>query len=289
MFINPESKIIANSLRQNSAELRRGIYQVFEQSIVGCRNEVQFINNLSQNMKIYFSSTHIGGHIISCNSNVIHKKPIVKMLDRSESRELGDLLVVVKYHLPSGVVESKSAIYQVKLAEKKGSTKCTIDQEQLGLLCDWPPFSFGLASHGGPQNYHVTPNTLEFGSYMLEKRNPSSGEFISRTGTSRCYGVTPHALLVRSTGPNSVYMETLPYTRDDAASIFSQLIFETGEHHCNSSVKNLIDALYRHVGMAPDPPDEFEGYWKEIKEDGFGIIEINVKDWVRKVRSILIL
>jgi len=83
-------------------------------------------------------------------------------------------------------------------------------------------------------------------------------------------------------GPKEISIPSLPYTRSDVNNFFSHLAFEIGEHHSNKPVKQLVDALYRYVGMEPDPSHEFDGYWEEIKDDGFAIIEINIKHRVNK-------
>ena len=53
-----------------------------------------------------------------------------------------------------------------------------------------------------------------------------------------------------------------------------------GEHHdFNATIDDLVSALYRHLRLTPDPPDEFEGYILSVSDDepGFGIVEITVK------------
>jgi hypothetical protein len=111
---------------------------------------------------------------------------------------------------------------------------------------------------------------------MLEPRNAIQGK--THTGNTRSYGVCPWASQVRACGPKSVSFNGLPYKRLDAQNFFSHLAFEIGEPHNTPGVKDLIEAVYRHVGLAPDPPDEFKGFYSEPQEDGFAVIEISVKD-----------
>jgi hypothetical protein len=265
----PESKCISNILRQNSNGLRKKLYTVFEESILSSDGEVQFIQSLVKKLDASLESLRINGLEISCRSKVIHQRPIVIYSD--SKCELGDLLVVVKYHLSSGEIETKSIIYQVKLS-RKNSLNCTIDEKQLKLLSKWPEFSFGRAEN----KFNIRPHTLELGSFMLEPRNPKSGCYLSNN-RNHCYGITPYALLVHDIGPRTVNINSFPYTRGDVHNFFSHIVFEIGEHHQNKNVKRLIDALYRYAELAPDPPDEFKGYSKKSKKDGFAIIEINIK------------
>ncbi len=275
MFRTNEAKDISNIIRTNTAVIRPGIRDAFENSIVGCSLELQFFRNLINELTAFFGSLSISGINISCRCKEIHQKPIVRPATPKSwgSCELGDLIVVIKYHLSSGDVEAKSIIYQVKLASGT-SSYCSIDQNQLALLADWPPFEFGLKANGGPKVYHITPSTVEFGSYMLELRGPNRGQYLP---FSRSYGICPYALLVRSHGPTSIDISDRIYARKDSNNFFSHLAFEIGEPHLNKPVADLIDALYRHIGLSPDPPDEFKGYYKETNEDGFAVIEVNVR------------
>src|SRR6202011_893124 len=144
-------------------------------------------------------------------------------------------------------------------------------------------FEFGLLSSGGPCRYTVEPKTLEFGSFMLMERAPAKGSFVPcRTHfcNINAYGISPHALAVRRRGPTTVDISNFPYAANAADVFFSHVAFEMGEHHdFNAPINELVSAVYRHLGLAPDPPGEFEGYTLSVGEEepGFGIIEITVK------------
>lgn len=270
MFINDEAKIISTLLRINSRKIKSRLYNAFENSIVGCNREVQFLQDITANISNNLNNLNISGLSFSCRTSKIHQKPIVS-LPSGKRCELGDLLAVVKYQLSSGDLEVKSIIYQVKLAQVSSLT-CNINQTQLNLLTSWPPFSFGRASNGGLVTYNIRPHTLEFGSFMLEQRNPSLGSYLGRK--YRSYGICPFAILVNRIGPNIVNIARFPYTKGDVHNFFSHIIFEIGEHHINHPVKNLVGALYRYVGLSPDPPDEFSEYREDTEDDGFAVIEI---------------
>jgi len=266
MFMNQFSKNISVTIRQHAQSIRSGLHTAFEVSILGCQKELQFLNNLLSQIGTYLNSLSIPGVQFSVRQKLIHQKPLVNT--QNGRCEIGDLLIIVKYHQPTGAVETKSIIYQVKLC-RSGTHVCNISQPQLNLLCEWPQFSFGSAT------YNVTPQFLEFGSYMLEPRNAAPGNYLPHK--YQCYGISPDAPLVRAFGPAAVNITSLVYARGDANNFFSHLIFEIGEHHNNQTVKNLIDALYRYMGWLPDPPNEFKEDYIEYKDDGFGIIEVNVK------------
>lgn len=272
MFLYKKTKEVSAQLRLYSRVIISGFNDVFEKSILGCTTEINFIKNLVTELNQFLSNLRLHQLSIACRHQIIHKKPIVKF---SNGRcELGDLIVVVKYHHPNITTEAKSIIYQVKLSQWH-SPICVIDHTQLNLLSNWPQFSFGRSASGSQQNYQLDPKSFEFGSFLLEPRDPSPKSYIP--GRNRNYGICPQAMLIKRLGKTNIDINVLPYSRGDALNFFSHLAFEIGEHHNNSQVKDFVAALYRHVGLKPDPPDEFDGYWIESGEDGFAILEINVK------------
>ena len=274
MFMSQSSKEISTAVRVHSQQIKQGLFQAFEMSIVNCHNERQFLSALINQLNTFFNSLSIQGVLFSSRNTPIHAKPIVNT--QNGRCELGDLLVVIKYHLSTDLIEAKSIIYQIKLC-KNNSSVCYINQRQLSLLCDWPSFSFG------GKTYNITPSTLEFGSYMLEPRNVLKGNHLFKK--YKCYGISPDATLVKKLGPTAIDITSPMYARGDANNYFSHLAFEIGEHHCNQSVKDFIEALYRYIDLSPDPPGEFDEDSLDSPDDGFAVIEINVKTEKEKMRE----
>jgi hypothetical protein len=271
MMLTRNAMAVSTTLRRNASLVRPSIYDAFERSVVGCSDEVLFFRQLVNELITTFTnlSTAVPGVRFHCRMAETHKKPIVQFV--GGPCELADLLIVVKYHLVTGLIEKKSILYQVKMSDQ-GTTRCGIDARQRLLLSTWPSFSFGRKSNGGPQTYNLRPTTLEFGSYMLEPRDPSPA-YRSNNGFRHAYGTAPTAHTIAAQSLR-VQIKGLPYTRNDAQAMFSHFVFETGEHHWNSAVDDLVAALYRHVGLAPDPPDEFDGYFVDNGRPFF-ILEIN--------------
>jgi hypothetical protein len=290
MFVSREAKELATTLGRHSHGLLEEVLSAFEESVVQCRSEVVFFRSLIQNLQRRLNSLSIPGASFQCRQKEIHQKPIVS--GSFGNCELGDLLIVVKYHLVDFTTETKSIIYQAKMCDR-GSRVCSIDQTQLELLRDWPPFEFGRKRDGGRQLYSIQPQTLEFGSYMLEPREARPGEFLSYfwhphwaypypTYWHRFYGVCPTAMESHYEGPSRVDISNSMHFAPDAWALVDQILFGRGEHHSNSPVSRLVSALYRYIGLEPDPPGEFEGFWKEPEEDGFSILEINVRQGERE-------
>ncbi|MEW6667915.1 MAG: hypothetical protein AB1512_22115 [Thermodesulfobacteriota bacterium] len=289
MFQSEDAKQLATTLRRYGRILFGELSQAFAVATVGTQLERDFLDKLAPALKQAFDDLDnlIPEARFSCRTEVVHSRPKGTMAS-GKSCELGDLLVAVKYRLLDHTFETKSILYQVKLAD--GDTQqCRIDQVQLGLLKDWPPVSFGKRGDGGPRTYVVKPNTTEFGSYMLEPRGapearltweldiplslgPASGLW------DRTYGLCPTAFQCFQEGPKSVSLKKLPHVFPYVDSMISHLIFATGEHHINSSVAQFVAAIYRYLRVAPDPPEEFPGERVESKEDGFALIEVSVDE-----------
>lgn len=274
MFLNFKTKVMASFLCRYITEIRKELINIFDNSIPGVCNELSFINNLTNKLNNCFNNTKFPGVKFYCRVSKIHAKPIVEL--SSGRCEIGDLLVVVKYKLSDESFEKKSIIYQIKLTQKNKPKVCIIDKVQLDLLCDWPQFSFGKDISGKPINYNIKPLTSEFGSFMLEPRNATKGSYL--WGTYKCYGKCPCALLVRLLGPTQVNIGKLPCARGDVDNFIAHLTFKIGEHHSNQGVADFIDALYKYVGLSPDPPGEFDEYSGTNREDGgFAVAEITVE------------
>jgi hypothetical protein len=283
MFASREAKEVATILGQHSYLLLEEVHTAFEEAVVRCGSEVAFFRSLIQKLEDRLNNLRVPGISFRCRQVEIHQKPIVSGV--FGSCELGDLLVVVKYHLVDFSVEAKSIIYQAKMCDR-GSHSCSIDQTQLELLRNWPPFEFGRKRGGSRHLYTIQPKTVEFGSYMLEPRGADPGDYLYRRTPFwpgphpyywwRSYGICPTAIQCQNEGPNRIDLRRFAPFMPDAWSIVDQILFNRGEHHSNSPVATLVNALYRYVGLDPDPPDEFEGFWKVPEDDGFAVLEINV-------------
>jgi hypothetical protein len=283
MFATETAKAISTATKANAVALRQALAEIFENSIVGQRSEVRFFDDLSDNMKRVFDRIRLAGLNLTCRVARTHQKPRVAVDDPVRFRcELADLLVVVKYLIEPGVVERKSLFYQVKLCEDDTS-KCKVDPNQLELLTSWPRFRFGRQG-AGFTSYEIRPKTLELGSYMLMLRGPASGTFIPCRGHfcyQRAYGISPCATDVRKEGPLTVDIASFPYAKNAPEVFFSHIAFEIGEpHEFDPELDALVSALYRHLGIEPDPPGEFDGFTREVnpeEEPGFALIELTLK------------
>ena len=265
--MSPHSAGIASTIRSLQPTLSSILFTAIESSIVG-NDEVPFINSLVPQLDHVLGTTLRSlGVSASTRSQSVHGRPLVDYVDStgvSRRCELADILFVVKYQQPGGGYEARYALYQAKCARTPASTRCAIDPIQLELLRTWPSFSFGLAAHGGPVSYAFAPLPADdFGSYVLMQRRPALGGQLVPAGpppNSPCYGWITAADAVHRAGPVSVDFVHVPSHSCPDEMLFEQLAFSYGEPDGNPNVKALVDALYRYVGLLPDPPAEFDGY-----------------------------
>ena len=282
MFNSEEAKTIGDAVRDYAGQIMPALVKAFAASIINERSEVRFFDKAIKEIPLALQSLQLPDLDLRVRVARVHQKPIVEVTGRDGfKRELADLLVMVKYET-GNLTERKSLLYQVKLCES-ASSYCKIDEKQLALLSTWPRFEFGRRSSGGVTTYQVRPKTLEFGSYMLMLRGPTAIHYIALHPWAWCcqkaYGVCPYALEVLANGPKRVDISQLPHAGDAAEVFYRHLAFELGEHHdFNAGADELVAALYRYVGLDPDPPEEFEGYSREAERDeiGFAVIEIRV-------------
>jgi hypothetical protein len=85
---------------------------------------------------------------------------------------------------------------------------------------------------------------------------------------------------VQRRGPKDVEISEFPYAMNASEAFFRHLAMEIGEHHMlNPALDELVRALYRHLGLDPDPEGEFEGFVGSPAEDepGFGMLEITIE------------
>jgi hypothetical protein len=290
MIDSPDAKRLSTILRRNAAEVFGAVNLAFADAVVGKRREVDLLDALLSELSNRLESLMVPGVLFRCRSARLHQKPIVKTMHGS--CELGDLMIVVKYLLRDATVECKSIIYQLKLSVARTSVY-NVDRNQLALLKDWPPFEFGWKSDGNSRAYDIHPHTLEFGSYMLQPRNADPADrlrdwdrdvpLLMGPGSlqwERTYGVCPTAWHCAELGPSKINVERKSVALfPDADAFVSHICFQSGESHFNRPVGHLVEALYRYIGLSPDPPDEFDGFaGSENQDDGFAILEIIVDD-----------
>lgn len=287
MILSREAQGVASFLRSTCELIYVPVAKAFEQSVPGSGSEVAFFRKLIRELSNRLGEIQLPIARFSCRIAEVHQKPIVKT--NSYRCELGDLLVVVKYHPLSSQMEAKSVLFQAKMSRSR-SRWCKLDQKQLDLLRRWPPFEFGRERDGGPRRYDLRPRSLEFGSYMLEPRNAAKNSVLSQwrpdipleyghsSGSwERTFGLCPTAWDCFWDGPEGVELRKESHLLPDVDAIVGQVIFHRGEHHSNSGVRDLVEALYRYVGLESDPPKEFEGFVEESEDDGFAVLEVNVE------------
>lgn len=108
------------------------------------------------------------------------------------------------------------------------------------------------------------------------QRRPALGDTKVPVNSGLCYGWIAPAATIDLVGPLHVDCATIGSYSCPDITLLEQVALSYGEPSGDLAVKCLIDAVYRHVGLAPDPPDEFEGYYEE--RGIFAVIELIVRE-----------
>lgn len=269
MLLSSDARDIAATIRDQYQPIRKHVHDAFKQAVLGAPTERHFLAQIGPALTKRLSGAFYAGLLFTVRSANIDRKPQVRT--DSYACELGDLLVTVKYLTPNAPTEKKSLIYQVKMAGKS-SGKCKIDRNQLDLLTNWPTFNFGKMG-SGYRTFDLHPNTLEFGSFMLEPRSAQSGQTLNRVHPN--YGIALPAVLIDESGQRNIPLDIPLYARGDGQNMFSHIAFEIGEHHnISRPIDDLVESVYRYVGLQPDPPDEFDGFMGN--NGGYTVVEVTV-------------
>lgn len=188
-----------------------------------------------------------------------------------DSKELGDLLFIIKHKRGPKVVEKRAIIVQSKFARTSQRSWKRIDTTQFYLLLRWP--SFTRVSPGPHITYSLNPDCLTWGTYA----------FLGPMAMRFPLYFTPSRILHRRPSILSQKTFTFGVGRisgwDTSPSFLMRLILcYIGENlNTNHGVQLLVNDLCKITGLLPDPPGEFE--WEPIERDeskGFGVVEFTL-------------
>ncbi len=294
MFPSRRAMEISIILGNHFIEFCDRLVHIQYHTIKNSSTEVQYFRNLFPRIVEVLDGFSVKDILVRCQAKEVHQKPIVQY-GRGKRCELGDYFVNVKYYDGDKLLGRKLVVYQFKMEDARGRTTSTrtrhrpqkhtwkIDQKQLELLCDWPTFAFGNAAHGY-NSFTLTPRSPDLGSYWLAQRN---SEYLHRWGLFFPYcfgfGIVAPALSIRAQQEKRTVSihEDRPLKCGvlcGGVALASQMIWRYGELvETGTATDDFLEALYRYVGLSPDPPGEFEGF--TVKRDdsgGFWGIEIRV-------------
>lgn len=160
----------------------------------------------------------------------------------------------------------------------------TIDQKQLTLLCDWPTFFFGNAMHGY-NSFTLAPRSPDLGSYWLAQSDTLYPDrFTFPYPYSHGYDIVAPALSIRVQQTKRTIavdkrLSNSSLHLSGACALWLQIMWRYGELiETGTPAHDFLDALYRFVGLSPDPPGEFNGFSAESPNSrGFWGVEIRVE------------
>lgn len=208
--------------------------------------------------------------------------------------ELGDILYVFKYKSAGAVLHTEASFIQVKVGHPAKSW--AIEPHQLAFLTGIRThhFKFGNSVYNAagvaPIPYRGLPHTGNFGEYMLiggpEPLCYSADAILSAVGTA------PAGTKVGASNPINC-VSGLPFCAicDSHGAFLDQAfngcrLFGSGILTppffgviVQGPLVGMLNIIYKRVGMIPDPPEEYEGYF-DNEEGGFGLIEVTIDlDW----------
>ena len=270
MFPSKNSMEISNAILNNSLYLIKKFNNLIRNSIKKSENEITYFRALFSSLDYFFNnSLNIPQLNFRCQTKEIHQKPYVFINNRKYC-ELGDYFINVKYYHNGKLLGKKLIIYQFKREDNK--EKWIINKKQLNLLYNWPEFTFGKIN-SKKNIFKLNPSTPEFGSFWLSERKANNGLL--------CHDYILDAINVKNLkiitlGRN--HFGNTYYLPGSWALLF-HLAWRLGEFIHNATIlDDFVDTLYRYVGFAPDPPNEFNGFASdENSEMKFWGIEIAVK------------
>lgn len=271
MFPDNVSKRISSIIRNDWLKLWEKVYEIQDNAIKNTNNEVEYFREFFNNLKDYFESQPIARLSVECQTKEIHQKPKVKF-GKGKNPELGDYFINVKYYDNRKLLGKKFIIYQFKIADKT-KPRWKIDQIQLELLRDWPEFQLGKKSMGY-NSFILIPKTKEFGSYWLSQRTAES-HFWGLDIVSSAMDIS----LFQNKNHIENLIPLLIYPNSGTTALILQLMWFYGEFvERNTKIDDFIETLYRYVGFAPDPPNEFDEFSTESNDEtAFWGIEIIVR------------
>lgn len=267
MFPNKEAMKISARILKEWQAIAKELIAIDYKALMNSTGEVAYFRTLFPEVEKFLNGLRLSNNTIGfhCRQKEIHQKPIVRLYGGRRGCELGDYFVMVKYWYNNQLLGKKALINQFKFSKKQANWQ--INQRQLILLSDWPPFAFGRKS-SGYNLFSISPMTPEFGSYWLGGKSCQISLFLTAQDivclqTKKRLKLDKVHKSVRIEGP---------------LSLLSAIAWRLGEYIPPSSdIERFLEALYRYIGWAPDPPEEFKGFSANEKKGPFFALEINVK------------
>lgn len=241
----------------------------------------------------------IGRYLVEINTSFIHQHPYAMFsIPRpcNASRvEPGDILFVVKHKNQFGRIQEKRVSFvQVKISKNPNEFSWDIQYHQQEFALNHRKYQFHFGNQTSKKagippktTFTLTSKSKWLFSYLLMSMRKMhfsvSPTFVEIYRPVHCpttkgtpfkfyffgrYPLTPESLSVRIN--NEFVGSWYP--------IWAYKFLQRngiGAHAETGDLKDLVDALYRLVGLLPDPPEEFEGY---TEEGTFGIIEFTIQE-----------
>ena len=238
-----------------------------------------FVDFINRDVTPHFARTSADERI-SVEARFVHQTPYAFFVHPSKicgkgKVELGDILFIIKRRVGGRVTDYRGSFSQAKLLDGR---KWKIEPHQFEFLhrINNIRFRFGNchSSHFGrdePIEWEISTTARWFSSYLLLSEfccacipPDSLADFYD--GECRSFNVTycDSGRTNQCPGPNF---------RDFLSRFF---IRGGAGFPVSDDLRDIVEMLYRLVGLHPDPPEEFLGFVEEDKS-GFAIIRFEIE------------
>lgn len=163
MYFNNHGKTISAKIKSHNDTIVNNFW-LLHTAALKTRTEVQYFRHFFPAFQNYLNALRIPGVTFQCRTKEIHSSPLVTY-GTSQTCELGDYILVVKYKMGNVLIGQKTIIYQLK---RTHTNSWVINQKQLTLLKNWPTFNFGRTT-AGKNTFTLRPTRPEYGSFVLIK------------------------------------------------------------------------------------------------------------------------
>jgi len=227
-----------------------------------------------------YSPLSSGNQTLQTRARGIHTKPKVGFYrhpllapGNQTKVEMGDLLLVYKHYLNGVLDASRASIVQAKYTPGNKRT-WKIDTDQFYFMTQWP--SFRILGATSKRWHSIRPRALTWGGYGFV--GPKATRYPLYYSSARMLRSKTTAL-----GTNSFNFPAVAGIGWDSSTSFLMKFAQglIGEDLSNTRVKSLVDEIYRHLRLRPDPPgdppENPESHNERDKQKfAFGIVEFVV-------------
>lgn len=226
---------------------------------------------------------------VKIQTGFCHQKPYAFFIDpetlfTKKKTELGDFLFVVKYFDNNEIIDNRALFFQAKYSKNSSLFDIELHQFHFYKQIENIKFKFGNTVYNdlniNPIIWQNISKPNEFGDYILLCKDYALDMYTSEIAKQYKHLARGHFRYSLDLMFDQCYYHRRH--RFSCSHRFSPLLdfitpFGKG-NKVEKQYKRFISLIYKKLKMIPDPPEEYEGFWEESKNGGFGIVEITINN-----------